>query len=313
MDKELVIIGGGPSGVAASIYAARKKMDFILVSRDIGGQVLTSGDIENYMGFKNIDGITFVQKLVDQLDYLGVSPVSAEVLDFRVVKEHEFAISLSNATTLKAKNVLICTGADHKKLGVKGEEEGIGKGISYCYTCDAPFYKNKNVMVVGGGNSGFEAAEQLLNYASSIIIVEYADKFKADEALQNKVLKDPKIKTLTNHKVLEVYVDKNIGVTGVKLEDIKNGKAYDIEIEGIFVEIGTKPNTELFVNTGIKLNKWGEIIIDQNNRTSLLGAYAAGDCTNIFAKQIITAAGEGTKALLSIHHDIVYGVSSWVG
>jgi alkyl hydroperoxide reductase subunit F len=310
MNKQLVIIGGGPSGVAASIYAARKKMDFVLVTKDIGGQILTSGDIENYMGFKNIDGISFVQRLIEQLEYLEVSPLYAEVIDFRVLKEHDFSISLSNELTIKAENVLICTGADHKKLGVKGEQEGIGKGVSYCYTCDAPFYKNKKVIVVGGGNSGFEAAEQLTNYASSITIIEYTDRFKADETIQNKVLKNEKVKALTNHRVLEIYVDKNIGVTGVKLEDMKNGKTYDFETDGVFVEIGTKPNTELFINTGIKLNKWGEIIIDQNNRTSLLGAYAAGDCTNIFAKQIITAAGEGAKALLSIYHDITYGVSS---
>jgi alkyl hydroperoxide reductase subunit F len=312
MNKQLVIIGGGPAGVAASIYAARKKMDFMLVTKDVGGQILTSGDIENYMGFKNIDGISFVQRLIEQLEYLEVSPEYAELIDFRVLKEHDFSISLSNGLTIKAENVLICTGADHKKLGVKGEEEGIGKGVSYCYTCDAPFYKNKKVIVVGGGNSGFEAAEQLTNYASSITIIEYTDRFKADETLQNKVLKNEKVKALTKHRVLEVYVDKNIGVTGVKLEDMKNGKTYDFETEGVFVEIGTKPNTELFINTDIKLNKWGEIIIDQNNRTSLLGAYAAGDCTNIFAKQIITAAGEGAKALLSIYHDIIYGVSSSV-
>jgi Alkyl hydroperoxide reductase, large subunit len=310
MNKQLVIIGGGPSGVTASIYAARKKMDFVLVTKDIGGQILTSGDIENYMGFKNIDGISFVQRLVEQLEYLEVSPLYAEVIDFRVLKEHDFSISLSNELTIKAENVLICTGADHKKLGVRGEQEGIGKGVSYCYTCDAPFYKNKKVIVVGGGNSGFEAAEQLTNYASSITIIEYTDRFKADETIQNKVLKNEKVKALTNHRVLEIYVDKNIGVTGVKLEDMKNGKTYDFETDGVFVEIGTKPNTELFINTGIKLNKFGEIIIDQNNRTSLLGAYAAGDCTNIFAKQIITAAGEGAKALLSIYHDITYGVSS---
>ncbi len=310
MDKQLVIIGGGPAGVAASIYAARKKMDFVLVTKDIGGQILTSGDIENYMGFKNIDGISFVQRLIEQLEYLEVTPLYAEVIDFRVIKEHEFSLSLSNETTLKAQNVLICTGADHKKLGVKGEQEGIGKGVSYCYTCDAPFYKGKKVIVVGGGNSGFEAAEQLINYATSITLIEYTDKFKADETLQAKVLKNEKVKALTNHRVLEIYVDKNTGVTGVKLEDMKNQKIYDMDTDGVFVEIGTKPNTELFVNSGIKLNKWGEIIIDQNNRTSLLGAYAAGDCTNIFAKQIITAAGEGAKALLSVYHDVIYGVSS---
>ncbi len=310
MDKKLVILGGGPAGVTASIYAARKKMDFVLVTKDIGGQILTSGDIENYMGFKNIDGISFVQRLIEQLEYLEVSPLYAEAIDFRVIKEHEFFISLSNGTTIKAENILICTGADHKKLGVKGEEEGIGKGVSYCYTCDAPFYKGKKVIVVGGGNSGFEAAEQLTNYASSITIVEYTDRFRADESLQSKVLKNEKVKALTNHRVLEIHVDEKIGVVGVKLEDMKNQKIYDIEIDGVFVEIGTKPNTELFINSGIKLNKWGEIIIDQNNRTSLLGAYAAGDCTNIFAKQIITAAGEGAKALLGIYHDIIYGVSS---
>ncbi len=310
MNKELVIIGGGPAGVAASIYAARKKIDFVLVSKDIGGQILTSGDIENYMGFRNIDGITFAQKLVEQLHHLEVSPIYAEVFDFRILKECEFAMSLSDGTTLKAQNVIICTGADHKRLGVKGEDEGIGRGVSYCYTCDAPFYKNKNVLVVGGGNSGLEAVEQLINYANAITLIEYTDRFVADEVLQNKVLSNQKVKVLLNHRVLEIFVDKKEGVKGVRLEDMKNQKIYDMEADGVFVEIGTKPNTELFINSIVKLNKWGEIIIDQNNRTSILGAYAAGDCTNIFAKQIITAAGEGAKALLSVYHDITYGVSS---
>lgn len=312
MDKELVILGGGPAGVAASIYAIRKKMDFVLISKDIGGQILTSGDIENYMGFKNIDGITFAQKLIEQLNYLEVSPIYAEVVDFRVLETFKYAMTLSDGNTVYAKNVLICTGADHKKLGVEGEEDGIGRGVSYCYTCDAPFYKNQKVAVVGGGNSGFEAAEQLTNYAEDITIIEYAEKLKADEVLQNKVLNNKKVKVFTSHKVLEILLDDKKYVRGIKLEDVKNNKTFELNVGGVFVEIGTKPNTELFVNSGIKLNKWGEIVIDQNNRTSLLGVYAAGDCTNIYAKQIITAAGEGAKALLSIYHDITYGVSSYL-
>ncbi len=311
MEKELIILGGGPAGVAASIYAARKRMDFVLVSRDIGGQILTSGDIENYVGFRNIDGITFAQKLIEQLNYLEVEPIYAEAIDFRVL-DNKFALSLSNGQSIYANNLLICTGADHKKLGVKGEEDGIGRGVSYCYTCDAPFYKNQKVVVVGGGNSGLEAAEQLIKYAIDITVLEYTDKIKADEVLQSKVLSNEKVKVLTSHKVSEILLNSNKNVVGILVEDMKSQKTYQIEANGVFVEIGTKPNTELFINSGIKLTQWGEIIIDQNNRASMLKTYAAGDCTNIYAKQIITAAGEGAKALLSIYHDITYGVRSYI-
>ncbi len=310
IDIDTVILGAGPAGVSASIYAARKKLDFLLISKDIGGQVLTAGDIENYMGFKNIDGISFVEKLIDQLKFQNVNTINAEVLSVDKISEDRFSILLSNGDRVYSKRVLICTGADHKKLNVEGENELTGFGVSYCYTCDAPFFKDKTVVVVGGGNSGLEAAEQLINYAKSITIIEYSNKLNADKVLLDKVLINPKVKVLLNHKVVKINGDKKSGVKSVLVQDMKEDKLYEIFTEGVFVEIGTKPNTEIFVPLGIRMNAYGEIIIDQNNRTSIPYIYAAGDCTNIFSKQIISAAGEGAKALLSLYHDIIFGISS---
>jgi len=194
---------------------------------------------------------------------------------------------------------------------VPGEKEYTGRGISYCYTCDAPFFKNKKVAVVGGGNSGFEAAEQLLNYASTIYLLEISDQFRADEVLREKVLGNERVIPLLRHKVVSAEGD-GVFLKGVVVEDLEKGKTYRLDVEGLFVEIGLEPNTKLAQKLGVLLTNRGEIIIDCNNRTSERGIYAAGDCTNIFAKQIITAAGDGAKALLSIYHDLTYRVSSWI-
>jgi len=307
---QLVIVGGGPAGISASIYASRKKMDFLLITREVGGQVIKAGEIENYLGYAMVDGIVFVEKMIQQMEKLGVKPILDDVI--KVERNSEgFKLKTLSGKEYEAKTVLFCTGAEHRKLKVPGEKEYTGRGVSYCYTCDAPFFKNKKVVVVGGGNSGFEAAEQLLNYALQIYIVEISDRFIADEVLRDKVLGNPKVKPLLNHRILQIDGDGK-EVKRVILEDIQKGETYTLDVEGVFVEIGLKPNSELAKELGVLTTNRGEIIIDCNNRTSERGIYAAGDCTNIFAKQIITAAGEGAKALLSIYHDLTYGASSWI-
>ena len=308
--KQLVIIGGGPAGISASIYAARKKMDFVLITKEVGGQVIKAGSIENYLGYAMVDGIILVEKMMEHMRKLGVEPILDEVVDVERLSEG-FEVRTASGQSFKTKTVLFCTGSEHRKLNVPGEKEYTGRGISYCYTCDAPFFKNKKVAVVGGGNSGFEAAEQLLNYASTIYLLEISDQFRADEVLREKVLGNEKVIPLFRHRVVSAEGDGTF-LKAIVVEDLEKGKTYWLDVEGLFVEIGLEPNTKLAQKLGVLLNSRGEIVIDCNNRTSERGVYAAGDCTNIFAKQIITAAGEGAKALLSIYHDLTYGVSSWI-
>ncbi|MCS6957981.1 MAG: FAD-dependent oxidoreductase [Aquificaceae bacterium] len=307
---QLIIIGGGPAGISASIYAQRKKMDFLLISKDVGGQVIKAGEIENYLGYALVDGVSFVQKMMEQMEKIGVQPVLDQVVEVNRAEEG-FVVKTLSGMEYGAKTLLFCTGAEHKRLEVPGEREYTGRGVSYCYTCDSPFFKDTKVVVVGGGNSGFEAVDQLINYAREIYLVEYSDKFKADEILKEKVLQNPKVKPLLRHRVLEIRGDDR-NVRSVILEDMERGRVFQLEVEGVFVEVGLKPNSELAKSLGVLTTQRDEIIIDCNNRTSERGIYAAGDCTNIFAKQIITAAGDGAKALLSIYHDLTYGVSSWI-
>jgi alkyl hydroperoxide reductase subunit F len=308
--KQLVIIGGGPAGISASIYAARKKMDFVLITKEVGGQVIKAGNIENYLGYAMVDGITLVEKMMEHMRKLGVEPILDEVVDVERLSEG-FEVRTASGQSFKTKTVLFCTGSEHRRLNVPGEKEYTGRGISYCYTCDAPFFKNKKVAVVGGGNSGFEAVEQLLNYASTIYLLEISDQFRADEVLREKVLGNEKVIPLLRHRVVSAEGD-GMFLKAIVVEDLEKGRTYRLDVEGLFVEIGLEPNTKLAQKLGVLLNSRGEIIIDCNNRTSERGVYAAGDCTNIFAKQIITAAGDGAKALLSIYHDLTYGVSSWI-
>jgi alkyl hydroperoxide reductase subunit F len=308
--KQLAIIGGGPAGISASIYAARKKMDFVLITKEVGGQVIKAGNIENYLGYAMVDGIIFVEKMTEHMRKLGVEPILDEVVDVERLSEG-FEVRTASGQSFKTKTVLFCTGSEHRRLNVPGEKEYTGRGISYCYTCDAPFFKNKKVAVVGGGNSGFEAAEQLLNYASTIYLLEISDQFRADEVLREKVLGNERVIPLLRHRVVSAEGD-GMFLKAIVVEDLEKGRTYRLDVEGLFVEIGLEPNTKLAQKLGVLLNSRGEIIIDCNNRTSERGVYAAGDCTNIFAKQIITAAGDGAKALLSIYHDLTYGVSSWI-
>jgi alkyl hydroperoxide reductase subunit F len=308
--KQLAIIGGGPAGISASIYAARKKMDFVLITKEVGGQVIKAGNIENYLGYAMVDGIILVEKMMEHMRKLGVEPILDEVVDVERLSDG-FEVRTASGQSFKTKTILFCTGAEHRRLNVPGEKEYTGRGISYCYTCDAPFFKNKKVAVVGGGNSGFEAAEQLLNYASTIYLLEISNQFRADEVLREKVLGNERVIPLLRHRVVSAEGD-GVFLKGVVVEDLEKGRTYRLDVEGLFVEIGLEPNTKLAQKLGVLLNNKGEIIIDCNNRTSERGIYAAGDCTNIFAKQIITAAGDGAKALLSIYHDLTYGVSSWI-
>jgi len=301
---DLVIVGGGPAGISAAIYAARKRMEFLLVTEVVGGQVLTSGEIENFLGYSEIDGIQLVERMLEHMNRFGVEPLLDRVVELKR-GEGGFILKTMSGRELSSKTVLLCTGSEHRRLNVPGEREYTGRGVSYCYVCDAPFFKDARVLVVGGGNAGFEAAQQLINYAREVYIAEITDTLRADEILREKVLPSPKVKLLLRHRVREILGDGS-KVIGALVEDLNSSKVYELPVDGVFVEVGLAPKTELASQLGVLLNDRNEIVVDCNNRTSERGVYAAGDCTSIFAKQIITAAGEGAKALLSIYHDLTY-------
>jgi alkyl hydroperoxide reductase subunit F len=292
MLKDLIIIGAGPAGIAAAVYAARKKLDFCVISRDIGGQTTWSGDIENYIGFQFISGPELAMKFREHLEkYAFDLREGVEVLG--VKKEGDnFQVQISSGDILEAKTIIISTGKSPRRLGVPGEKEYKNQGITYCATCDGPLFANKDVAVIGGGNSGLDAALQLINIAEKVYLIENADNLSGDEVMQEKVRQSNKVEILSKTKVLGISGDKFVRSISVDTA----GKKRELPVEGVFIEIGLVPNSE-FVDM-VEKNKRGEIVVNCSCETSVPGIFAAGDVTSVPAKQIIVAAGEGAKALL---------------
>jgi alkyl hydroperoxide reductase subunit F len=289
---ELIIVGAGPAGITAGVYAARKRMDVLIISGDIGGQTALSWDIENYLGYQFITGPELVDKFKEHLAQFDVE-----------LKEDEKATSVkkSNDTiTIKtdkgdytAKTAIIASGRTPKKLGVEGEDEFKNKGITYCATCDAPLFAGMDVAVIGGGNAGLDATLQLAKIAKNIYLIEAAPHLAADRIMIEKARASGKVTVYTDTKVKRIY-----GEQLVKGAEIVTGdKAEDIPVGGIFVEIGSIPASE-FVK-GVEKNAGGEVIVNCSCETNILGVFAAGDVTNVFAKQIIVACGEGAKAAIA--------------
>lgn len=289
---ETIIIGGGPAGITAGIYLARKKVDFLMLTGDVGGQTLWSGGIENYIGHQYITGPELAEKFASHLREFDIEIKEGE--EAQEVKESGGIFSvLSAGGEYTAQTVIVCTGRKPKKIGVKGEEEFYGKGVTYCATCDGPVFAGKNVVVVGGGNSGMEIALQMVRIAKKIYIVELQERLTGDRILTDKLAKKDNAEIMVSSKIEEIYGDKF--VRGVKVST--QGKTRDIPLEGVLVEIGSIPNSNIMAS--LKKNKNGEIIVDCGARTSVPGVFAAGDVTNVFKKQIIIACGEGAKAAIA--------------
>lgn len=294
---DTLIIGAGPAAVSAAIYASRKGLKTAMVGVYVGGQVMDTNEIENIIGLPLTNGFEFSQKLDEHLKknevefFRGYNVINLEK------KDEIFISTLENNKEIESKTVILATGAKWKELGIEGEKEFLGRGVHYCSTCDGPFYKNKNVVVVGGGNSGVEAAIDLSNVANKVTLIEYMAELKADKVLQDKLYSNPKIDVLLSTKTLKVEGD--IKVNKLKILDMANNIEKNLEIDGLFVEIGLVANTTL-VKDLVELNKLNEVILDINNMSSLKGLFAAGDCSNTKHKQIIIAMGEGAKAALSV-------------
>lgn len=287
-----IIIGAGSAGIAAAIYLKRKGRDILLLGEAPGGQMMDTAEIENYPGYRSIQGYELTDKMTDHIGSLGVEMTYAHVDS--IDKKENFQVHTGDEI-LKSKTLIIATGARRRLLNVPGEEEFKGRGVAYCSICDAPFYKDRKVVIAGGGNSGIEAAMDLEKVASEVVLVE-RDELKADKILLERIKSLDKITTKTNTDILEIEGGRL--VENIKVRDRATGEEYGIPADGIFVEIGLLPNSEL-ADGLVELNQYKEIVVDSVCRTNVEGVYACGDVTDGAYKQVVIAAGEGAKAALS--------------
>jgi alkyl hydroperoxide reductase subunit F len=297
---DLIIIGGGPAGVAAGVYAARKQLKSALITESFGGQSLVSANIQNWIGVKSISGFDLAKALEEHIrSQQGIDIFDADVVVKLERFDGNFRLATRNGKVLEAKTVLIVSGSRRRKLNVPGEEKLNGKGVAYCSTCDAPIFKDKTVAVVGGGNAGLEAVVDLLPYTSKIYLLEFTDSLKGDIATQGKVKASPTVEIISNAKTLEILGIEF--VAGLRYEDQKNKEIKELKLDGVFVEIGSAPNSD-FVKDLVQLNKFGEIIVDhKTQRTSQEGIWAAGDVCDVLYKQNNISAGDAIKAVLNIY------------
>ena len=292
-----LIIGGGPAGASAAIYSARKGIRTGVVAQKFGGQVADTVGIENFISIKETEGPKLVMALEQHVKEYEVDVMNLQTAKALSKTGDEITITLENGAELKSKTVILSTGARWREMNVPGEQEYRGKGVAYCPHCDGPLYKGKRVAVIGGGNSGVEAAIDLAGIVNHVTLVEFDTKLRADAVLQKKMHSMPNVTVITNALSKEV-LGADGKVTTLRYEDRANNQMHDIALEGIFVQIGLLPNTD-WLKGVIDLSPRGEVIIDQKGETSMPGVFAAGDCTTVPFKQIIIAMGEGAKASLS--------------
>jgi len=296
---DLIIIGAGPAGVTAGIYASRQKLNILIISKDVGGQVSKKAvDIENYPGFSKISGPALSDIFNEQLKENKIEIIIDEVL--KIGKDgNGLALSTAQGQVYESLAVIIATGADPRPLEVPGEKEFIGGGVSYCALCDGPIFRDKTVAVVGGGNSGFESALFLSNYVKKIYILESAPEVKADKENQELVVKTGKAEIIKNAKVLKIEGDNF--VKSLTYQDAQKNEEKKLEVEGIFIEIGHSPATA-FVKDLVDFSEKDEIVTERETyQTKTPGLFAAGDCNSGRYKQIVTATGEGAKAALAAY------------
>lgn len=295
----LIILGGGPAGMTAAVYAARKKIDTLLISKDIGGQLLWTSDIENYLGYRYISGVELSNKFAEQVNQFGMPLALGNNATKLDIKEKMFYITIESNVVYQSKTVIYATGKRYRFLNVPGEKELIGHGVGFCATCDAPLFQNQDVAVVGGGNSGLQAVIDLLKVpANHIYLINNTATCHADKVLLEKALLSDKVTSLPEHIVTQIQGLSE--VSGIMLKSLKDNTEKEIKVSGVFIEIGLEPNTELVANLAT-LNQWKEIMVDAKCNTNIPGLFAAGDVTNVPDKQIIIAAGEGSKAALSAY------------
>ncbi|NLB20710.1 MAG: FAD-dependent oxidoreductase [Clostridium sp.] len=292
---DVLIIGGGPSGLNAALYAKRKGLNVGIITQRKGGQLLDTSTVDNYLGMKEMSGEAMVDEFIDHVNRLEI-PIKddAEVISYlRDGEDH--LLTLYSGEIFRAKTIIIATGSNPRHLGVKGEDTYAGKGVAYCAICDAPLFKNKDVFIAGGGNSAVESALDLAKVAKSVTLI-HRSQFRADHILVEKLYAEPKITIHLETQILEVFGET--AMKGIRVLDKKTTKTHELFADGLFIEIGHVPNLGPFEDK-LALNENNEIIVDEKNHTSLDGVFAAGDVTNVPYKQIIIATSDGAKAALS--------------
>ncbi|MGO2477140.1 MAG: alkyl hydroperoxide reductase subunit F [Pseudoalteromonas sp.] len=293
---DVLVVGGGPAGASAAIYAARKGLNTGVVAERFGGQVADTLAIENFISVSATQGPKLVAQLEEHVKEYDVDVMQNQRAASLSKKDH-YQITLDNGAVLNAKSVVLATGARWREMNVPGEKQYRGHGVAYCPHCDGPLFKGKAVAVVGGGNSGIEAAIDLANIVEHVTVLEFADTLRADEVLIRKVNSLSNVTIIKNAQTTDVIGDGK-RVTGLTYIDRVSGETKDIELAGVFVQIGLIPNTEWLKNSDVELTRFGEIEIDNKGATSLPGIYAAGDATTSAFKQIIIAIGSGATASL---------------
>ena len=299
MAYDLIIIGGGPAGITAGIYAARARLYTLLITKGFGGQVARKAvAIENYPGFEEISGQELIQRFEKHLRRFEIEIKEDSVVEIKRQNEN-FLVFTETKEQFEARSLIVASGADPRPLEVPGEKEFIGKGVSYCTVCDAPLFSDKTVAVVGGGDAGFEAAIALSNWAKKIYILEYGSRIKADEVNQERVKKTGKVEIITNVALKEIKGKDFVESIVYQERDSQNLKT--LELQGVFVEIGSQPATS-FLKGLVGFNERDEVVVDpKTGETSTPGLFAAGDIDEVPYKQIIVACGEGAKAALSVY------------
>lgn len=299
MTYDLIIIGGASAGLTAGIYAARKKLNAAIITKEIGGQTLLTENIENYPGFESISGHELIQKMKLQVLKFGLLIMDGKEIESLSKKDNLFLVRTKNGEEMTARSLIIATGKNPRRLDIPGEREFENKGVVYCSTCDAPLFGGKNVVVAGGGNSGLNSAFDLLKYANKITIMESGDRLMGDELLQERLKSSGKVSFMTKVEIKKIkggnfmekiiYLDKN------------DNQEKEMAVQGVFVNIGWLPSSSL-AKGFLETNKYGEIIVDpRTNETSVNGVFAAGDVTDVKYKQCAVAVGEGAKAALSAY------------
>lgn len=300
---DFLIIGGGPAGLNAGLYAQRKGLKVGILTKEIGGQLHNTSTVDNYLGIPMLEGKDMSDVFLHHVEQLGV-PIHHDARVIHLEKQGPlFFLSLENGTVLKSKTVMLATGGQPRKLNIPGEWDYANKGVSYCTTCDAPFFKDKHVIVAGGGNSAAESVIDLAAWASHITVV-HRSQWRADKVILDKFAS---IKNLTIHletQLLEVHGDQGL-MTGVKVFDKKTQETRIIDADGLFVEIGVIPNSDLLENL-VQRNERNEVIVDDMMMTSLPGLFAAGDVTQQPFKQIVIAVADGAKAALAVQQYLIH-------
>jgi NADH-dependent peroxiredoxin subunit F len=299
---DVLIVGGGPAGAAAAIYAARKGIKTGVVSERFGGQVLDTLAIENFISVTETDGPKFAVALEQHVKAYDVDIMNtqraAQLTPGKLVE-----VTTASGAVLKSKTVILATGARWREINVPGEKEYRNHGVAYCPHCDGPLFKGKRVAVIGGGNSGVEAAIDLAGLVKHVTLIEFGAELRADAVLQRKLRSLPNVTVIVSAQTTEIHGDGKI-VNGLSYNDRVSGAAKKVELEGVFVQIGLVPNTEWLKGT-VSLSKHGEIEVDARGQTSIPGVFAAGDVTTVPYKQIIIATGEGAKAALSAFDHLI--------